>query len=75
MKNRPAVWLVSMLFTMLLFMPVPQPAQAQDEFVVAKDTVVVWVTWREKGKVGRVKVWLPQVDFILYGPTSQGSVF
>lgn len=78
MKNdmpfQKAPWFL-LLTILFLLAAAPPPAVAQDEFVVARDSVVIRTAWGTKGKVNRVDVWLPQIEFIVYGPPSQGSVF
>jgi len=64
-----------LLAALFLLATVPQPVHAQDEFIVARDSVVIRTAWGTKGKVNRVYVWLPQIEFIVYGPPNQGSVF
>ncbi len=53
----------------------PQSASAQDEYVVARDTVTLWtVNGSNAREVNRVVWWHPDLNFILYGPPGKGYV-
>lgn len=74
--RRPSLFLFLFLSALVWLSIIPsQSALAQDEFVVAKDTVMLWtVMWTNTGAVNRVVKWYPELNFILYGPPGQGGV-
>ncbi len=50
-------------------------ASAQDEYVVARDTISLWtVNTSNAREVNRVSWWHPELNFILYGPPGKGYV-
>jgi len=61
-----------LLLVASLFLTASQPAAwAQDEFVVARDSIAISST---TGVVDHVWVWLPEAEFVLYGPLDKSSV-
>ena len=50
-------------------------ASAQDEYIVARDTISLWtVNTDDTREVNRVSWWHPELTFILYGPPGKGYV-